>query len=341
MTKQEKLISGTSYRVIRSRVPQCQAEDHALRDVCGRALSTMIGFRQYWWRIMRGPSISVYFLPKYGRWSKRDQYEVMNAASEDDVLHDVFPNSNVEGGFSFPCPPGIYDDGINANDIRTYGCMGVLPQDWRSCLDAPDVDDRVPLSPTYDYFICLRCKWGPTLEHVVRLVHILWRLGHHIVRTEGFAMPNGYFNYVTRVGDNVRYSNIAASTARRLQLKLGVFFAESSYGVQTIDPTAERMFNIRKATERRDVMRVHMPYMLFFDRDAKTVYLVNRNYGPIGYDIDEEFTWWRYPTVGEIQYLYDDECTPWKSRRDLRAYLSKYTELVGDYTVKIGGFRRS
>lgn len=298
-----------------------------------------------------GTSIYVYFLPKYGRWSLRDQYEVMDCATKNEILHDIYPNGNVEGGYSFPCPPERRQGNTHPHnsDIRTYGADDArhLPREWRSVLDRPDVDDRQPISKGWDgrHYICLCCKYSPTLEQVAHLVRILCACGHHIIRTEGFAMTSTLFgnilDRVVKVGNAVKKVYVPDGQARKLQIKLGVVFEEKDYQCGGIDIVKQQIDKIRGKSDKADVMRIHLPYMLLFDDDTSTVYLVNRHYGPIGYDkFGRGSQLWDYPTHTRWEHLYDDGCTPWRSTTDYNNYYMKYIELVKDYkNCRIGGFR--
>lgn len=171
----------------------------------------------YGGRPANGLEIYIYFLPKEGRWSLRDQHDIFLSCQVTPEVADVFPNTNMEGGFSFPSEYG--PDG--AADLRTYGLSSSssIFDDWRSVLLRPDVDARTEIDgrcDRYDHCICLCAKWGVPLRKVATIIHLLARNGHHIVRTQGFEMDSA-FERVIRVGSSVRKSYIHRAEMRKMQ----------------------------------------------------------------------------------------------------------------------------
>lgn len=185
--------------------------------------------------------VTIVIVPKRGTWSCRDVYEVCELAQEYQSLADIGMVREVEGGFQFQGTrestirwhmnigafQGIYgvqnaeamferDGRVLPMQIRTYGISGPMAQDWRTLPTSPDFD-KVCCYRYMDKMIHLRAKFCVPLRKVVDLYHVLTRLGHHVVRTEGFAV-----NADGGVKLRKRKVYILSAERRRIQKSLGV-----------------------------------------------------------------------------------------------------------------------
>lgn len=93
-------------------------------------------------------------------------------------------------------------------------------------------------------------------------------------------------------------------------------------------------------TERYEILRTHLPYLIKMNWDTLIAKPINRDYKPLGvyntgnavdystvtlYDINTSEL--EFESCPEEIYLYSDSNTPWESKKDFENYKNKLAKL--------------
>lgn len=179
---------------------------------------------------------SILIVPKRGTWSRRDVYEVCQLAQNYQEIRDIKLASCSEGGFAFPGTPestdmwyrSVYSNNTYQEtgecidqDMRTYGVCGPWAQDWRTLPDHAHFDKPCEFQRRsfMQNMVEIKAKFCVPMPRVLALFDVIQRLGHHIVKTEGFiVLPEGQIV----IGRSKKKTYMRAGQVKRLQKQLGV-----------------------------------------------------------------------------------------------------------------------